>query len=37
MDFGPRFSVDLLVVLAINIVIAILIYCGIMLWGFLGT
>jgi len=37
MDFGPRFPVDLAMVLALNIFIAILIYCGIMLWGLLGT
>ena len=37
MNQGPHFSVDLAVVLAINIVIAVLIYCGLLLWGVLGT
>jgi hypothetical protein len=37
MDFGPRFPVDLAMVLALNVVVAVLIYCGIMLWGLLGT
>jgi hypothetical protein len=37
MDFGPRFPVDLAMVLALNVIIAVLIYCGIMLWGLLGT
>ena len=37
MDFGPRFPVDLAMVVALNVVVAVLIYCGIMLWGLLGT
>jgi hypothetical protein len=37
MNFGPRFPVDLAMVLALNVVVAVLIYCGIMLWGLLGT
>jgi len=37
MDRGPHFPVDLAVVLAINIVFAVLIYCGLLLWGVLGT
>jgi hypothetical protein len=37
MDFGPRFPVDLAMVLAVNLIVAVLIYCGIMLWGLLGT
>jgi hypothetical protein len=37
MDQGPLFLVDLAIVLAINIVFAVLIYCGLLLWGVLGT
>jgi len=37
MDLGPRFPVDLAMVVALNVVVAVLIYCGIMLWGLLGT
>jgi hypothetical protein len=37
MDQGPHFPVDLAVVLAINIVFAVLIYCGLLLWGVLGA
>jgi len=37
MEFGPRFPVDLAMVVALNVVVAVLIYCGIMLWGLLGT
>ena len=33
MDQGPHFPVDLAVVLVINIVFAVLIYCGLLLWG----
>jgi len=36
MDQGPHFPVDLAIVLAINIVLAVLIYCGLLLWGVLG-
>jgi hypothetical protein len=37
MDQGPHFPVDLAIVLAINIVFAVLIYCGLLLWGVLGA
>jgi hypothetical protein len=36
MKQGPHIPVDVAIVLAINIVIAVLIYCGMLLWGVLG-
>jgi hypothetical protein len=37
MDFGPRYPVDLSAGRALNVVIVVLIYGLLMLWGLLGT